>query len=245
MYDQIGCGLSAVDVPTTCFTKDFWLDELENLIQYLKLDNYHILGQSWGGMMVIAYLCDREIKSVKSVILSSTLSSAKMLEEEQYWRISYMDKKDREAIYQARREGNYTDKNYIVAFDKFMEKYCSSKAGPNSTEYLIREKIGGKLAYLTGWGENEFTPQGSLSDFKYTDKLCQIKTKTLIISGQMNLSSPYIGKILNDKIKNSTWHLFQYSRQFYRPKRRILWSLRKIFKKFILKSFKIKLFNQW
>lgn len=133
-----------------------------------------------------------------------------------------MDKKDREAIYQARREGNYTDKNYIVAFDKFMEKYCSSKAGPNSTEYLIREKIGGKLAYLTGWGENEFTPQGSLSDFKYTDKLCQIKTKTLIISGQMNLSSPYIGKILNDKIKNSTWHLFQYSRQFYRPKRRIL-----------------------
>ena len=55
-YDQLGCGLSYVEGHPELWTLDMWLDELESLRRYLHLDTLHILGQSWGGMMILAWL---------------------------------------------------------------------------------------------------------------------------------------------------------------------------------------------
>lgn len=213
MYDQIGCGESMITGHPELFNAETWLDELETLRKELKLEKVHILGQSWGGMLAIWYAIERKPKGVKSYILSSTLSSAKLWKEEQYRRINrFVPESMREAIFKADISKDYSSKEYLEALDLFMTWYCGGPFPDDAPECLKRPKKSGKEAYIVGWGQNEFSPTGTLSHYEFTDRLNEIKEPCLVTSGQMDLSSPYISKTMYDRIPNSEWELFQYSR---------------------------------
>lgn len=212
MYDQIGCGNSFVEGHPELFNADIWIKELMELRKHLGLEEIHLLGQSWGGMQAIWYAIEYKPKGIKSYILSSTLSSAKLWEEEQKRRISYMNKADQEALLEAVNSGDYSSEEYNNALDKFMEMHCAGKVTENDPECLRRPKKSGSEAYVVGWGKNEFSPTGTLSGYEFTDRLDEIKEPCLITSGSRDLCSPYIAKTMYDKIPNSEWELFQYSR---------------------------------
>ena len=212
MYDQIGCGNSYIEGHPEYFRSEVWIEELNELRKALNLDEVHILGQSWGGMMALIYALDYNPQGVKSYILSSTLPSAKMWETEQHRRISYMSEKHQNALKKALESGNYEDADYLEALDVFMKNHCDpifkDKKAP---ECLTRAKKSGKESYVVGWGPNEFTPTGTLSGFEVVDRLNEIQTPCLITNGQRDLCSPYIAKTMYDNIPNSEWELFAYS----------------------------------
>lgn len=212
MYDQIGCGNSFVEGHPELFNADTWIKELIELRKHLGLEEIHLLGQSWGGMQAIWYAIEHKPKGIKSYILSSTLSSAKLWEKEQKRRISYMDEADQKALLDAVNTGDYSSKEYSDALDKFMEMYCAGKVNEGSPECLRRPKKSGTEAYIVGWGQNEFSPTGTLSGYEFTDRLNEIKEPCLITSGAIDLCSPYIAKTMYDRIPNSKWELFEYSR---------------------------------
>ncbi|NLY09184.1 MAG: proline iminopeptidase-family hydrolase [Tissierellia bacterium] len=212
MYDQIGCGESTVEGGAELFNANTWLNELDSIRDHLNLEEVHILGQSWGGMMAIWYAIERKPKGVLSYILSSTLPSAKIWKEEQHRRISYMPEEMRQAIYKAEETGNYDDEGYLAAVDEFMIRYCAGRVTEDSPEYLRRPKKGGSVSYVVGWGKNEFTPTGTLSGYDFTDRLHEIEVPCLITSGQIDLCSPFIAKSMYDLLPNAKWELFQYSR---------------------------------
>ena len=91
MYDQIGCGLSSMPDQPRVYQAATWLRELKNLRERLHLDQIHLLGQSWGGMLAIMYLCDEMPAGIKSLILSSTLSDAQLWGQEQHRLISFYE----------------------------------------------------------------------------------------------------------------------------------------------------------
>lgn len=207
-YDQLGCGNSYVDGHKELWNLKTWIDELKAIREHLKLDEFHILGQSWGGMLEIAYISDEKPKGIKSVILSSTLSSSQLWGKEQHRRIKYLSKEDQEAIEKAEKSGNYDTKEYADANDHFMARHCNYSTVGNVPECLTRPKKVGKEAYITAWGPNEFTPIGNLKDFDYTEKLKEWNLPSLIVSGTSDLSSPLISKTMHDNIKGSRWELF-------------------------------------
>ncbi|MEG2291360.1 MAG: proline iminopeptidase-family hydrolase [Clostridium sp.] len=212
MYDQIGCGNSFVQGHPELFNAETWIKELMELRKHLGLEEIHLLGQSWGGMQAIWYAIEHKPKGIKSYILSSTLSSAKLWEKEQKRRISYMDKKDQKALLDAVNTGDYSSKEYNNALEKFMEMYCAGELTEESPECLRRPKKSGSEAYVVGWGHNEFSPTGTLAGYEFTDRLHEIKEPCLITSGAIDLCSPYIAKTMYDRILNSKWELFEYSR---------------------------------
>lgn len=212
MYDQIGCGNSFVEGHPELFNADTWIKELIELRKHLGLDEIHLLGQSWGGMQTIWYALEYKPKGIKSYILSSTLSSAKLWEEEQKRRISYMSKEDQEALLGAVESGDYSSKEYNDALGRFMNMYCAGEVTDESPECLRRPKKSGTEAYIVGWGHNEFSPTGTLAGYEFTDRLHEIKEPCLITSGSIDLCSPYIAKVMYDRIPNSSWELFQFSR---------------------------------
>ena len=212
MYDQIGCGNSFVEGHPELFNADTWIKELIELRKHLGLDEIHLLGQSWGGMQTIWYALEYKPKGIKSYILSSTLSSAKLWEEEQKRRISYMSKEDQEALLGAVEIGDYSSKEYNDALGRFMNMYCAGEVTEESPECLRRPKKAGTEAYIVGWGHNEFSPTGTLAGYEFTDRLHEIKEPCLITSGAIDLCSPYIAKVMHDRIPNSSWELFQFSR---------------------------------
>ena len=210
MYDQIGCGNSYLTGHPEYFTAEVWLSELEALRRTLYLEKVHILGQSWGGMMALLYALDRHPEGVQSYILSSTLPSAKLWEEEGHRRISYLDPTEQRAIRKALATGCFEDPEYEKALDHFMNLSCNPIMD-SLPDCITREKKAGREAYRVGWGPNEFTPTGTLSDYEVTDRLSEINTPCLITSGQRDLCSPYIAKTMYDAIPNAAWELFQYS----------------------------------
>ncbi len=212
MYDQIGCGNSFVEGHPELFNAQTWIEELMELRKHLGLEEIHLLGQSWGGMQAIWYALEYKPEGIKSYILSSTLSSAKLWEKEQKRRISYMDEADQKALLDAVKTGDYSSKEYNDALDKFMEMYCAGKVTQESPECLRRPKKSGAEAYVVGWGQNEFSPTGTLAGYEFTDRLHEIKEPCLITSGAIDLCSPYIAKTMYDRIPNSKWELFEYSR---------------------------------
>lgn len=73
MYDQIGCGNSYVENRPDLWNSKVWIEELIELRKHLGLDEIHLLGQSWGGMQTLEYVCNYKPEGLKSIILSSTL----------------------------------------------------------------------------------------------------------------------------------------------------------------------------
>jgi pimeloyl-ACP methyl ester carboxylesterase len=73
-YDQLGCGRSDRPDDPSLWRIQAFIDELKALRDALGLDQIHLLGHSWGGMLAIEYLLTRPA-GVKSLVLSSALCS--------------------------------------------------------------------------------------------------------------------------------------------------------------------------
>ena len=102
MYDQIGCGRSWDDSMADrgeLWRAETWLGELAALRTQLRLEHLHLLGQSWGGMLAIKYLCDLRPRGVRSLVLSSTLASARLWSREGHRRLRYLPLVERRAFW--------------------------------------------------------------------------------------------------------------------------------------------------
>ena len=180
MYDQLGCGNSFVEGHPELWTPETWLNELCALIDYLQIDHFHLLGQSWGGMLAIIYLIEKQAKGV-SAILSSTLSSSKLWASEQHRMIKFMTEEDQRAIAEAEAKDDFSSEAYAKANEHFMLLHCAGEVTEDSPECLRRKKRAGAEAYLYGWGPNEYTPTGTLRDYDYTDCLGEIQVPCLVM----------------------------------------------------------------
>ena len=213
MYDQLGCGRSSIpDDQPTLYTAGTWVAELANLRRYLGLDHVYLLGQSWGGMLAIIYLCDYQPQGVDGVILSSTLSSARLWASELHRLIKFMPAADQAAIRQAEATGDFSNPAYQRANAAFMALHAAAPVTPQSPEPLRRVKQGGAVAYLTAWGPNEYNPLGNLKDYEYTTRLDRIRMPALVIDGTNDLCTPLVAKTMFDHLPHACWQLFQGAR---------------------------------
>lgn len=208
-YDQLGCGESWVEGShPELWNMGTWMAELIALREALGLKELHILGQSWGGMLLIAYLIDKRPAGVRSAILASTLSSSRLWGEAQHEYIKAMSREDQEAIAEAERTGNYSGEAYDRAVDRFMELHCAGAVTEQSPECLRRAKRSGSEAYVTAWGPSEFAPLGNLRDFDYTVRLGQINVPCLVTSGTVDLCSERVARTMAEGIPGAEWKLF-------------------------------------
>lgn len=212
MYDQLGCGQSYVEGRPDLWKASVWIEELMELRKYLSLDEIHLLGQSWGGMQALEYICNYRPQGIKSLILSSTLPASWLWAKEAERMIVQMPEDMQRAIEQATKTGNYSSIEYQKAEDEYMRLHCGGAPEKDAPECLTRAKRSGRESYITAWGPNEFTPLGTLKDFDVTKQLKDIKEPSLIISGGNDLCTPYIAKYMYDRIPDARWKLFRTCR---------------------------------
>lgn len=208
MYDQFGCGRSCVEGHPELWTAKTWIEELAALRDYLGLAEIHLLGQSWGGMQLLDYVCNYKPLGLKSLILSSTLPSSQMWGLEQHRLLKLLPQEMQDAIDKALRTKNYDDPDYARAVAEYMRRHAAEVTA-ESPECVRRPKKSGQESYLVAWGPNEFTPEGTLKDFDVTEQLKDIREPTLVIDGGNDLCTPYIAKFMYDRIPNARWELFR------------------------------------
>lgn len=212
MYDQIGCGNSYVENRPDLWNSKVWIEELIELRKHLGLDEIHLLGQSWGGMQTLEYVCNYKPEGLKSIILSSTLPASWLWAEEAQRMIAQMPQDMQDAIKKATESGDYSSPEYQAAEAEYMRQHCAGEVTENDPECLRRPKKAGRESYVVGWGPNEFTPLGTLKNYDVIDQLGDIKEPALIINGGNDLCTPYVAKFMYDRIPNSEWELFRTCR---------------------------------
>src|SRR5438270_8471118 len=81
-YDQLGCGKSAIpESKPEMWTVDLYVEEVNVVRQALGLDQLHLLGQSWGGMLAMQYALTRPDGLISLTIASSPASMPQWVAE--------------------------------------------------------------------------------------------------------------------------------------------------------------------
>ncbi len=72
-YDQLGCGNSSIEEPhdQTMWTTELYVEEVGAIRDALGLDEVHVLGHSWGGMLGMAYAITQPAGLASLIVESS------------------------------------------------------------------------------------------------------------------------------------------------------------------------------
>lgn len=184
-YDQVGGGRSLKEgMPDSYWRMETWMDELEAIVEHFGYKEVILLGHSFGGMLAIATAIERKPKWLKGLILSSTLCSSKMWEEDTLMILSKLPKKIRETLLKGINSGDYESEEYKRAEAAYYRKCIHPKFRYSAKKMKKNE------AYVKAWGPSEFAPLGTLKDYDYSSRLGEISVLTLLIYGSEDESTP-------------------------------------------------------
>ena len=166
-------------------------------------------------MLAQLYCLKTRFKGVKSLILSSRLSSASLRKEETHRLIRSMSKEDQKAIGEAEKNNDYTAPKFQEALDRYLKMTVSdySKDDPNVPECLRRKKNLGNVAYNTAWGPSEFQPLGNFKDYEITSQLKEIRLPVLLLFGKKDESDKTVNEAMYDVLTNTTKERMRFPRQ--------------------------------
>jgi proline-specific peptidase len=205
-YDQVGCGRSSRP-PVGDLGVEVFVDELINLRERLDLENAHILGTSWGGMLAIEYALLRP-SGLVGLVLSSTLASISSWADEARRLRDEMPEPYR-SVLAAGDDAEDSGPSLEEAGAAFDSRHVCRL--PEAPEIRRMKEESSEEVYHALWGPNEWTPTGTLAGWDVRDRLREIDVPTLITAGRYDLCTPAILRELEEGLRNSRTVLFDSS----------------------------------
>lgn len=213
-YDQIGNGKSThlAGVPAEFWTVDFFLAELDNLLQTLDIDGgYALLGQSWGGMLAAEHAVRRPGGLRSLVIANSPASMALWSSEAQRLRMA-LPQKVQDALTRNEEAGSIDSVEYHEASHVFYDRHvCRLQPWPEEVARTFAAMDVDPTVYHAMNGPTEFHVIGSMKDWSIIDRLDRIQVPTLLISGRHDEATPATVQPYADLIPDVRWTIFENS----------------------------------
>ncbi len=202
-YDQLGCGRST-HLPEQ--GADFWdvqlfLDELDRVLAGLGIaDEYHLLGQSWGGMLAAEHAVRRPAGLRGLVIADSPASMDTWLAEAN--RLRELLPPDVQATLLAHEQAGTTDsQEYAEAEKVFYDRHvCRVVPNPEEVAASFAALAEDPTVYHTMNGPSEFHVVGTMTGWTVEDRLDRVEATTLVVNGRFDEATelcvaPYVTKI--------------------------------------------------
>ena len=212
-YDQLGCGRSTHlrDRGVEFWTVELFLAELTNLVDALGLDRYHVLGQSWGGMLGAEYAVTRP-EGLASLVISNSPASMDLWAAEANRLRRDLPGDVRDALDRHEADGTTEDAAYLAATQVFYDRHVC-RVLPNPAEVIATQTQLNEdpVVYRTMNGPNEFYCVGSLRTWSIVDRLASIEVPTLLISGRYDEATPATVQPFADHIDDVRWTIFEES----------------------------------
>ncbi|KAK8017425.1 hypothetical protein PG993_013751 [Apiospora rasikravindrae] len=199
-YDQIGCAAST-HLRQTAGDQAFWQeqlfqDELDNLLEGLKLHarddepgpGFHLLGQSWGGMLGAAF-ASRRPRGLRKLVIANGLASSELAARGTGLLQEQMPPVMRQALEGALREEDYDSLGYKIGLEYFTRNHVC-RADPMPVELLpaFKHQADDNTVYSTMMGHTFLVRSGSLKDWTVVSRLPSIAAPTLVYNGEHDTS---------------------------------------------------------
>jgi proline iminopeptidase len=211
--DERGSGRSQTLEDVSGYTVENMVEDVEAVRQALHLNRISLLGHSYGGVLAQAYALKYQ-KNLSHLILASTFSSTKAINEVFVRMKDKMPADVRERINQMEAEGLYGHgKDYEKS--RYTSEYMTAAWGDGYFPYIYQNHPdanydpvdNGKMSwdlYREMWGSHgEFVIDGNLKSVEYTDRLSTIKVPTLLVVGDHDESDPSMSQTMHEKIAGS------------------------------------------
>lgn len=210
-YDQIGNGRSThlPDADPSYWTVELFVAELTNLLAGLGLtDSYHLLGQSWGGMLGAEFAVRRPAGLQRLVIADSPASM-------RLWGVAADALRselpaDVEQTLRRHEAAETTDSaEYHQAMQVYYDRHvCRVVPNPPEVAVSFTAIDDDPTVYHSMNGPSEFHTVGSLKGWSVIDRLPRIEVPTLLISGHYDEAAPVAVRPFSEHIPDVRWRIF-------------------------------------
>ena len=190
-YDQLGCGRSDRPGDLSLWNVDRFVTELAQVRSALNLDRLHLFGSSWGGMLAMQYVLDRQgdQPELESLILCGSPASMIRWVSDCTELLAEETEETRRVIREHEAAGFTGCPEYQAAILGFYRKHvCRLDPWPAGLERSFAEA--GYDVYNTMNGPSEFTVTGTLKTWDIMDRLPEIGVRTLLVGGRYDECTP-------------------------------------------------------
>ncbi len=209
-YDQIGCGNSThlPDAPADFWTPDLFVDEFHNVLEALEIDEYHLLGQSWGGMLS-AEIAVRQPSGLASLAICNSPASMELWMSGCAELRAQLPAETQSALTRHEEAGTVSDPEYLQATNEFYLRHlCRVDPMPQDLIDTITQMENEPTVYHTMNGPNEFYVLGTLRGWTIIDRLPRITAPTLVIAGEFDEATPAAWQPYVEHIAGAQSHVF-------------------------------------
>ncbi|KAI0896187.1 proline-specific peptidase [Annulohypoxylon nitens] len=216
LYDQIGCGAST-HLPETAGDTDFWQEslfvaELNNLLDYLKLRDgpgFHLLGQSWGGILGAAFAATRP-RGLQRLVLASGLATMELSVQSIQLCRDALPMDVQKVLNKCEQEADFQSKAYQEALAVFHKMFvCRADPVPGELVLSLQNMTKDPTVYGTMYGPSVFDCSGSLRSWTSISRLPQITAPTFVYNGQYDTSQDIGQEPFFELIPRVRWVTFQ------------------------------------
>jgi proline-specific peptidase len=199
-YDQLGCGRSDLPDDPSLYTVDLFVDELGAVRDALGLDDIHLFGNSWGGMLAMEYALTQPHGLASLVLASSPASIPQWVEETARLR-SLLPADVQETLTRHEEAGTTDDPEYEQACVVFYERHvCRATPWPDCVVRSFAFITEHGLVYRTMNGPSEFHVTGTLREWSVVERLGEIRVPTLVVTGEHDEATPAINRTVSEGI---------------------------------------------
>jgi L-proline amide hydrolase len=209
-YDQIGCGNSThlPDAPAEFWTPQLFVDEFHTVRDALGIAEYHVLGQSWGGMLG-AEIAVRQPAGLASLAICNSPASMELWMAGCAELRAALPPETQAALTRHEEAGTVTDPEYLQATNEFYLRHlCRVDPMPRDLIDTITQMEDEPTVYHTMNGPNEFHVLGTLGDWSIIDRLQLITAPTLVIAGEFDEATPAAWQPYVEHIPDVQSHVF-------------------------------------
>jgi L-proline amide hydrolase len=213
LYDQVGCGKSThlPDAPADFWTVQLFKDELSDLTRELGIaERYAVVGQSWGGMLAMEYALDHP-EGLRAIVVADSPASIPLWVEEANRLRADLPQDVQEKLTRHEADGTTESKEYVDAVRVYYDRHLCRVPWPDYVTRSFAQMDEDPTVYHTMNGPSEFHCIGSLKTWDITDRLPEISTPTLLVSGRYDEATPHIVEQIHQRIPGAQWQLFEES----------------------------------
>lgn len=209
-YDQLGCGSSThlPDAPAEFWTPELFVEEFHTVRTALGIDRYHVLGQSWGGMLGAEIAVAAPAGLVSLAICNSPASMQLWVEGAAELR-AQLPPEIQSALQRHEADGTVTDPEYLAATQEFYRRHvCRTDPMPQDFADSEAQMEAEPTVYHTMNGPNEFHVIGTLRDWSIVDRLPSITAPVLVVAGEFDEATPATWQPYVELIPDVRSHVF-------------------------------------
>jgi L-proline amide hydrolase len=194
-YDQTGNGNSThfPDRGAEYYTVGLFVRELASLIDHLGIGaRYHVLGQSWGGMLAQEHAITQP-PGLRSVVLSNTAASFGAFAVAANELRADLPEEVEAVLRNHEAAGTTADPEYAAACEVFYHRHvCRLDPWPAEVTRTFELLDADPTVYHITNGPSEFHVVGSFKDWSAADRLHLITVPALVISGRHDEATPRV-----------------------------------------------------